>query len=60
MATSSKIDDSKASPSLELTNTTSETDDRAQNSGLDDAYLHASKSTKLYRGVLFQMILFGA
>lgn len=27
---------------------------------VDEAYLRASKSTKFYRGVLFQMILFGA
>jgi hypothetical protein len=60
MATSAVNDDSKTSPSLELTNITSHTDDRAQTDRLDDAYLHASTSTKIYRGVLFQMILFGA
>jgi hypothetical protein len=60
MATTAKNDDSKVSPSLELTNTTSQTDDRGQVDGLDDGYLHASKTTKFYRGVLFQMILFGA
>ena len=27
---------------------------------VDQAYLNASKSTRFYRGVLFQMILFGA
>jgi hypothetical protein len=60
MATSAVNDDSKTSPSLELANTTSHTDGRGQTNGLDDAYLHASTSTKFYRGVLFQMILFGA
>lgn len=63
MATSAVNDDSKTSPSLELANTTSHTDGRGQTNGLnglDDAYLHASTSTKIYRGVLFQMILFGA
>ncbi|CAI7583587.1 unnamed protein product [Penicillium glandicola] len=60
MATSAVNDESKASPSLELINITSHTDDRGQTDGLDDAYLHASASTKVYRGVLFQMILFGA
>jgi hypothetical protein len=60
MTTSAVNDESEASPSLELTNITSHTDDRGQTDGLDDAYLHASASTKVYRGVLFQMILFGA
>ncbi|GJC99972.1 major facilitator superfamily transporter [Colletotrichum higginsianum] len=27
---------------------------------VDEAYLRAPKSTRFYRGVLFQMILFGA
>ena len=27
---------------------------------IDEAYLHASKTTKLWHGVLFQMVLFGA
>jgi len=60
MGTSAVNDDSKLSPSLELTKTTSHADERDQIDGFDDAYLHASTPTKVYRGVLFQMILFGA
>ena len=60
MAASSKNDDTKVSPSLRLANVTSEIDDDVQVDGFDDAYLQASKPTKIYRGVLFQMILFGA
>lgn len=60
MANSAVNDDSKASPSLELANITSHTDDRGQTDGLDDALLNVSTFTKVYRGVLFQMILFGA
>ena len=60
MAASSKNDDTKVPPSLGLANVASEIDDDGQVDGFDDAYLHASKSTKIYRGVLFQMILFGA
>lgn len=60
MATSTAKDDSKDSPSLEIVNTQSHIDNPEEGSGFDDAYLHASKTTKLYRGVLFQMILFGA
>ncbi|KAJ5362552.1 hypothetical protein N7541_003396 [Penicillium brevicompactum] len=60
MAASSKNDDTKVSPSLRLANVTSEIDDDGQVDGFDDAYLQASKPTKIYRGVLFQMILFGA
>lgn len=60
MAKSSESDDTKVSPSLGLANVTSQIDDGDQIDGHDDAYLHASKSTKIFRGVLFQMILFGA
>lgn len=34
--------------------------DAAYFAEVDNAYLSASKTTKFYRGVLFQMILFGA
>jgi hypothetical protein len=62
MANPAVNEDSKDSPSFELANISSHTDDRDQSdvSGFDDAYLHASAPTKIYRGVLFQMIMFGA
>lgn len=34
--------------------------DAAYFAEIDDAYLRSSWTTKFYRGVLFQMILFGA
>ncbi|KAJ5746837.1 uncharacterized protein N7511_008533 [Penicillium nucicola] len=60
MGTSTVNVESQVRPSLELANTICHTDDRHQTDDLDDGYLHVSTSTKVYRGVLFQMILFGA
>ncbi|CAG8040006.1 unnamed protein product [Penicillium salamii] len=60
MATAVVNEDSKTPSSPELAITDSYTDDRGHTDGLDDAYLQASTFSRFYRGVLFQMILFGA
>lgn len=60
MATAVANEDSKTPSSPELAITDSYTDDRGHTDGLDDAYLQASTFSRFYRGVLFQMILFGA
>ncbi|KXH36249.1 major facilitator superfamily transporter [Colletotrichum simmondsii] len=66
MATPQTKDDTKI---LETTSYPEATDHAAGTSyvydegaveNVDEAYLRASKSTRFYRGVLFQMILFGA
>ena len=59
MATSTTKDDNKTVDENALGHTTSYNDVEVLPEEIDDAYLRASKTTKFYSGVLFQMILFG-
>ncbi|KAF5578300.1 major facilitator superfamily transporter [Fusarium pseudoanthophilum] len=59
MATSVPKDDTKISGHNDLALTTSYVDGEVLDAGIDYAYLNASKPTKFYRSVLFQMILLG-
>ncbi|KAL5603968.1 hypothetical protein FOVSG1_006718 [Fusarium oxysporum f. sp. vasinfectum] len=60
MTTSKTKDDSKFPGENNLAPTTSYANDENLVEDIDDAFLRASKFTKFYRGVLFQMILLGA
>jgi hypothetical protein len=60
MTTSKTKDDSKVPGENGLAPTTSYANDENLVEEIDDAFLRASKFTKFYRGVLFQMILLGA
>ncbi|KAH7118350.1 major facilitator superfamily transporter [Dactylonectria macrodidyma] len=60
MATSQTKDDNKVAEVTDLATSTSHAFDGGPNEGFDQAYLRAPRFTKFYRGVLFQMILFGA
>ncbi|TDZ34527.1 UNC93-like protein 2 [Colletotrichum spinosum] len=60
MADSTAKDSSKVADTADLAAVSSRVNGGAQGVEVDDAYLRASKSTKFYRSVLFQMILFGA
>ncbi|KAF5966685.1 major facilitator superfamily transporter [Fusarium coicis] len=59
MATPAPKDDTKISGHNDLAPTTSYIDGEVLDAGIDYAYLNASKPTKFYRSVLFQMILLG-
>lgn len=59
MATPNTKDDNKVVDENALAQTSSVTDGEVLPEDIDHAYLQASKTTKFYRGVLFQMILFG-
>ncbi|KAF5539083.1 major facilitator superfamily transporter [Fusarium phyllophilum] len=59
MATSVPKDDTKITGHNDLAPTTSYIDGEVLDAGIDYAYLNASKPTKFYRSVLFQMILLG-
>ncbi|KZL63676.1 membrane protein (major facilitator superfamily transporter) [Colletotrichum tofieldiae] len=60
MATSLTKDDNKVPDTTDLAAGSSHVYDEGLIDEVDDAYLRAPKFTKFYRGVLFQMILFGA
>ncbi|KAK1962207.1 major facilitator superfamily transporter [Colletotrichum sublineola] len=61
MATSTHTKDSNKVPdTTDVAVGTSHVYDAGPTEEIDEAYLRASKFTKFYRGVLFQMILFGA
>ena len=62
MTTSSqtKIDDDKVAEETILGTSTSHAYDGEPIEMVDDAYLRAPKLSRFYRGVLLQMILFGA
>ncbi|TDZ44891.1 UNC93-like protein 2 [Colletotrichum trifolii] len=60
MADSTAKDSSKVADTADLATVSSHVNGGAQSVEVDDAYLRASKSTKFYRSVLFQMMLFGA
>jgi hypothetical protein len=60
MATPNTKDDSKVVDENALDQTTSIANGEVLTEEIDHGYLAASKTTKFYRGVLFQMILFGA
>jgi hypothetical protein len=53
-------DNSSAAEATDVSRVNSNAQNGVQNSGIDDAYLRASRPTKFFKGVLFQMILFGA
>jgi len=59
MATPTAKDDNKIVDENALAQTTSCNDGEVLTEEIDEAYLRASKTTKFYRGVLFQMIMFG-
>ncbi|KAF6520617.1 hypothetical protein HZS61_014875 [Fusarium oxysporum f. sp. conglutinans] len=59
MATSVPKDDTKISGHNDLALTTSYIDGEVLDAGIDYGYLNASNFTKIYRSVLFQMILLG-
>ncbi|RBR10207.1 uncharacterized protein FIESC28_09593 [Fusarium coffeatum] len=59
MATTTTKDDNKTVDENALDHTTSYNDGEVLTEEIDEAYLRASKTTKFYRGVLFQMIMFG-
>lgn len=59
MASSQSKDDGKATVAVQDVPPTY-TSDWEEVTEIDEAYLSASWFTKLYRSVLFQMILFGA
>lgn len=59
MATPAPKDDTKISGHNDLALITSYVDGEVLDAGIDYAYLNASKPTKFYRSVLFQMILLG-
>ncbi|KAG5743952.1 hypothetical protein H9Q69_005044 [Fusarium xylarioides] len=59
MATSVPKDDTKITGHNDLAPSTSYIDGEVLDAGIDYAYLNASKPTKFYRSVLFQMILLG-
>ncbi|KAK7428884.1 hypothetical protein QQZ08_004654 [Neonectria magnoliae] len=60
MASSQAKDHGKIADSAELAAVSSYVDHEDQGSEPDEAYLRASPFTRFYRGVLFQMVLFGA
>jgi hypothetical protein len=59
MATSVPKDDVKVTGQNDLAPTTSYIDGEVLDEEIDHGYLSASKFTKFYRSVLFQMILLG-
>lgn len=59
MATS-KANASKVADAAEVAGVSSYVDDEVQGPVIDEAYLRTSRFPKFFRGVLFQMILFGA
>ncbi|CZR42805.1 uncharacterized protein FPRO_10108 [Fusarium proliferatum ET1] len=59
MATAAPKDDTKISGHNDLAPTTSYIDGEVLDAGIDYGYFNASKFTKSYRSVLFQMILLG-
>ncbi|CVL08037.1 uncharacterized protein FMAN_09647 [Fusarium mangiferae] len=59
MAPTSPKDDAKISGNNDLDPTTSYNDGEVLDAGIDYGYFNASKFTKFYRSVLFQMILLG-
>ncbi|SCO23475.1 uncharacterized protein FFE2_15592 [Fusarium fujikuroi] len=59
MATAAPKDDTKISGHNDLAPTTSYIDGEVLDAGIDYGYFNASKFTKFYRSVLFQMILLG-
>ncbi|RKL20289.1 hypothetical protein BFJ68_g2998 [Fusarium oxysporum] len=59
MATSVPKNDTKISGHNDLAPTTSYIDGEVLDAGIDYGYLNASNFTKIYRSVLFQMILLG-
>lgn len=59
MATPTTKDDNKIVDENALAQATSYNDGEIITEEIDEAYLRASKTTKFYRGVLFQMIMFG-
>ncbi|KZL80102.1 major facilitator superfamily transporter [Colletotrichum incanum] len=60
MATLQTKDDNKVPDTTDIAAGSSHVYDEGPIDEVDDAYLRAPKFTKFYRGVLFQMILFGA
>ncbi len=52
--------DNKVFPEAQNVNTATDDVDGGYFGEIDDGYLQLSWSTRFYRGVLFQMILFGA
>ncbi|CAG8196454.1 unnamed protein product [Penicillium olsonii] len=60
MDTSTAKDDNKVPSSPALATIDSHSNERGQIEEFDDGYLQASTFSRFYRGVLFQMILFGA
>jgi hypothetical protein len=59
MTTPAPKDDTKIGGHNDLAPTTSYIDGEVLDAGIDYAYLDASKPTRFYRSVLFQMILLG-
>lgn len=60
MATPQKKDDNRVADTEDVAAGTSHVYDGGHVDEVDDGYVRATKFTKFYRGVLFQMILFGA